>query len=175
MKSFKKNQVALLCSSVAMGGAGFNADAFLSMVTEAKMQDSVIPHPAGEFEGAIDSVKLKNGTSKTDGALWVKVTAKIRCTDANAVADSGLEELFVYDDFFLDLTDDNGLDNGANRNVALGKYRSAIGKNEDGEEFSISMLKDSAIAYTVKHRMNESGEPSAYVSAVYAVEGDEEA
>jgi len=172
MKTFKKSTITVLTSSIALGG--FNAESFLSTVTEAVTQDTVIPHPEGDFEGNIDDFKLKDGTSKSDGKVWVRATAKIRCLDKNAVADSGLDDLFVYDEFFLDLTDEGGLDMGGNKNVSLGRMRTATGLNVEGEEFSLNMLKNTQVGYTVKHRLNDQGEPRAYVSSVYAPDGDDE-
>ena len=152
----------------------FNAESFLNQTIETVTADKTIPHPEGDFEGQITKIDFNHGTSKDSGKVWVRMKATIKCLDPQVAADVGLDEVKVYDDFFIDLTDEGGLDMSANRNIRLGKYRTAAGMNNEGEEFNLQMLEGATIGYTVNHKLNSEGDPRAILKTVYNPEEGEE-
>lgn len=148
----------------------FNAEAFLNQTVETVTADTTTPHPEGEFEGQIVDLNFNSGTGKESGKTWVRLKVTIKCLDAQVAADMGVEEAKVYDDFFIDLTEEGGLDCGTNRNIKLGKYRTAAGMNEEGEEFNIGMLNGATVGYKVAHKLNDAGDARAILQSVYEPE-----
>lgn len=149
----------------------FNPDIFLTQAVTGSNAEERIPHPEGQdFPGQIKDLKIDSGTNKDSGRQWAKVTAQIEALDRQALADVGLEECVVHYPFFLDLTDEGGLDMGVNRNVGLGKIRAACGMNSEDEEFSLIQLKGQRVSYSIVHKLNQNNEPRAEVSSVTAPE-----
>jgi hypothetical protein len=62
----------------------------------------------------------------------------------------------VRQSIMLDLTaDGNGIDFGKGRNIGLGRLRTALGQNQNGQPWNFSMLGNQVARVKVKHRMVE--------------------
>lgn len=148
--------------------SNFNADAFLQQTVAAKMADVRVPVPEGDHAVQVRELTFRDGTNK-DGKPWVQMTVKAAVLDPNVAAEMEVEEAFLYSRIFLDLTDDGALALGTNKNVELGKLRTAAGQNSD-DEWNLGMLQGAELGFSVEHTMNDKGEPSANVRGFYEIE-----
>lgn len=146
----------------------FNADAFLQQTVSEKMADSRTPVPEGDHLTQIEELSFKDGTTK-DGKPWVQMTIKAEILDPNVASEMGVENAYLYHRIFLDLTDDGALALGVNKNVELGKLRTAANQNGD-DEWNLGMLQGATVGFVVEHRMNDNSEPFAEVRGYYSEE-----
>ena len=73
---------------------------------------------------------------------------------------TGLDRPMVRQDIWLDLDESGRIAQGKNKNVRLGRVRSAVGQNTDGQPWSPSQLRGAGpVLIMVGHRYNkETGE-----------------
>lgn len=143
----------------------FNADAFLQQTVTEKMADKRVPVPEGEHLCQIRELSFKDGSTQ-EGKPWVQLTMKAAVLDPNVAQEMGVDEAFLYHRIFLDVTEDQQLATGTNKNVELGKLRTAAGQNGDGE-WSLGELQGAEVGFVVEHKMNDSGDPSAQVRGFF--------
>lgn len=158
----------------------FNADAFLNQTVEAVMDTFRVPFPAGDHDDLqIKEVKINSGVNtkgQNVGKTWAQIELKLVSTDPNVRDEmkvEGDQDAAVFYREFLDLDDNGNLDVRSGKNIKLGKIRKAVGQNTE-EAWSLINLRGAMIGARVKHKLNESGDAYAEVSAVYGEEVDAE-
>ena len=156
--------------------AKFNADSFLNQTVEKVLDTKRIPMPEGDHdELVVKDLAVTSGTGKESGNLWVRLKAKLVCTDPNIKAEmklTGDAEPTVYWEEFINIDEDGNLDTSDGQNIKLGKLRQACGQNSS-EEWSINDLKGAVLGARIKWAFNGDGDPYAVVSSVYNPAGDE--
>lgn len=132
----------------------FDAANFMNAVFTEVNDDKRIPCPAGEFQAQIEKVEPTTGTiSKGEriGQDWAGLKITYNIEDQAVLALLGRDKVFVSDMLMLDLTPQGGLDMGPQRNVDLGRIRTATGLNTSGQPFSPTMLVGKRVKVSVKH------------------------
>lgn len=100
----------------------------------------------GLYVGVIGEIKMDSGIiGKGDntGKPWVSVVIPIKIDVPQELQDSLKlpSQLTFSDRAFLDLTDNNTIDNSPGKNRAQKNYRDATGLNNPGEPFSWLMVQ----------------------------------
>lgn len=107
--------------------------------------------PEGEYIARLDDFELSTAewTDKSTGQPRSAPTLRItwHILDEGVKAQLKMDQVRVQQDLFLDLDEATGqLSTDKNKNIQLGRIRTAVGLNEPGQRFSLSMLKGSAPA-----------------------------
>ena len=141
----------------------FNADQFMNTEVEGEMSTDYVPIPENEYRAVIKEVQART-TPK--GTPLMEVTWII---DDQEVRDLiGMDEPTARQTIWLDINEaTGGLDFGANKNVALGRLREALGQN-DGQPWSPNRLMGQVATVNIKHRLTDQGGVFAEVKGVRA-------
>lgn len=129
--------------------SNFDPDAFLSTTVSGPSPTHFEPIPEGDYTAIIEKVSPRiAGDYAFLDASWI-------LDDPQLMEKLGRRSLRVRQSIFLDLTPQGSLDTSANKNVALGRLREAVGQNGKGK-WALSNLNGAGPA-TVKvtHRTNE--------------------
>ncbi len=107
--------------------------------------------PEGEYLGRLDDFELSTAewTDKNTGQPRSAPTLRItwHVLDEGVKAQLGIDPVKVQQDLFLDVDEATGqLSTDKNKNIQLGRIRTAVGLNEPGQAFNLGMLKGSAPA-----------------------------
>lgn len=134
----------------------FDPKSILDLGTTDKFETEITLAPERDYTANIYEIDGRGGVK--DGRPWRALNIRWLVTDADDVkTELGIENLFLYQYIFLDLNEQGGLASGTNKNVALGKIRTAVGQNEEGEAWSIRDLIGAGPAVlTYKHKVNSS-------------------
>lgn len=117
----------------------FDLEAFENQQTTEAGSTSLSPIPAGEYLAIIDSAKLRSVTTKNGPSVMCDVTYLLQSPETAAKLKR--EKLSVRQSFFIDFTaDGKHFDMSEGRNTGLNKVRKAVGMNDPGKPFAISML-----------------------------------
>jgi len=136
-----------------MSDSMFDPEAFLDQTIEDSNDTKVIPCPAGDFLGIIDSYKVRRWEKKDDKTInGVSLDVLWLVEDENARQETGRDKVIVKQGVPLDVTEDNKIDMGKGKNVRLGRLRSALDLNQPGQPFSFHMLKGRMAKITVVQR-----------------------
>ena len=107
--------------------------------------------PEGEYLARLDDFELSTAewndkaTGQPRSAPTLRITWHI--LDEGVKAHLKMDQVRVQQDLFLDVDEATGqLSLDKNKNVQLGRIRAAVGLNEPGQVFSLSLLKGSAPA-----------------------------
>jgi hypothetical protein len=150
----------------------FNVEQFLNETVDAAELDTQrIPVPSGEYLGQIGTEKgdvdLKTGLSKKNQKPWMALQLKVRITDANLAAQlkrDPNEPIVLYYNTFVDLNEQGKTDWRPQKNINLGKIRSAVGQNKAGP-WSFMQLAGQPVKVSVKQKPGEDGEPRSEIVA----------
>ena len=127
----------------------FDPDTFMSMTTEEASETSFRPIPEGEYMAVIS--KIEGRTPK--GMSILDITWEI---DDEAVrAETGMDSPQIRQSIFLDINSEGGLERGPNKNVQLGRLRSALGQNNPGQAWSPAMLEGRVARISTSQRIVE--------------------
>jgi hypothetical protein len=128
----------------------FDPDDFMQQTIDAPIADDYVLCPEGEYEGRIEDFDSKifrtneftykqgpneglPGEMTTANLPWVINDDKVRAT-------LNRDKVIVFQPIILDFDDNGQLDTGLNKNVALGKVRTAVGQ-KDMQPWGISRLR----------------------------------
>lgn len=143
----------------------FDAQSFLDATVSSANDTEIIPVPVGEYFGIIDKVAPRQWQSKDGTKSGIALDIIWLVEDAGVKQQLGRETVTCKQGIMLDLNTSGGLDLSKGKNIGLGRLREAIGKNEEGQPFSFSMLPGLTAKISVTHRV--SGEDTfAEVKAV---------
>jgi hypothetical protein len=144
----------------------FDPDQFLNTsVTEANSTET-IPVPVGDWQAQATKVEVNQWQNKDDpsvSGLRLDVTWSIEDQSVKDIV--GRDTVTVRQGIMLDLTDTGQLDFSKGKNVNLGRLRAAIGLNEPGQPFAMSMIQGQMAKVRVKHEIYK-GAPAAQVDGV---------
>jgi hypothetical protein len=132
----------------------FDAQSFLDATVHTANDTKIIPVPVGEYFGIIDKIAARQWQSKdgTKSGLALDVTWLVE--DAGVKSLLGRDTVTVRQGIMLDITSQGGLDLSLGKNIDLGRLREAVGKNQEGEPFSFSMLPGLTAKIRVTHRID---------------------
>jgi hypothetical protein len=132
----------------------FDANAFLDSAISGSNDTKVIPVPVGEYMGIIEKVSPRQWQSKDGTSSGIALDIIWLVEDANVKQYLGRDTVTCKQGIMLDLTPSGAVDNSKGKNVGLGRLREAVGKNNEGESFSFSMLPGLSAKISVTHRIN---------------------
>lgn len=112
----------------------FNPDTFMTEQQTVQLDTEYTLIPEGEYQAVIKDVipRVVAGGSSILDLVWLIDDESVREL-------TGMEEPTCKQGLWLDLDANNHLEGGANKNLALGKVRTALGQN-DGQPWSPTML-----------------------------------
>lgn len=132
----------------------FDANSFLESSVSESNDTRVIPVPVGEYQGIIEKVEPRQWQSKDGTKSGIALDIFWLVEDSNVKSYLGRDTVTVKQGVMLDTTPAGALDTAKGRNIALGRLREAVGKNQSGEKFSFSMLPGLAARISVTHRIS---------------------
>lgn len=136
-----------------MSDSVFDPEAFLDQTIEGSNDTKIIPCPAGDFLGIVDSFKVRRWEKKDDKTVnGVSLDVMWSIEDENAKQETGRDKVLVKQSIGLDIAEDGKLDMGKGKNVRLGRLRAALDLNQPGQSFSFHMLKGRMAKVTVTQR-----------------------
>lgn len=130
----------------------FDANSFLSAVVTASNSTVVVPCPIGEYHGIIDKISPRQWQSKDGTKSGIALDVFWNIEDASVKQLLNRETIVVKQGIMLDLNAQGGLSTEEGSNVALGRLRASVGKNNPGEAFSFEMLPGLSAKVSVMHR-----------------------
>ncbi|QGH73600.1 MAG: hypothetical protein [Siphoviridae sp. ct7UA22] len=174
MKTLNKQTALIVMSamqvSLAYGHAGSKFDPTNLLHTGLNTEEIPTERtltPEGEHRFVIGKPRIESG--EKDGKTWVKVNLPLDLDDAGILAELGVARLQSSYSFFLDLTDDNQIATGPNKNVKLGQTYQAAGLT--GDEVTIAELEGRQVIGAVRHRLSEKSQTTYdEVTSLAAVE-----
>lgn len=147
----------------------FDAANFLNTVYTDTNATQYVPIPEGIFPCMTGIPNVASGVSakSTDGKPWYRLDLPIIIDDAGVREAMGRDEVKSKFSVMLDV-EDGVLSTATGRNVQLGRLREALGLNEPGQEFTLTMLSGKAAKCQVSHRAHPSrpGEVIADVTEI---------
>lgn len=141
----------------------FNPDTFMTEQQEVENATVFTPVPEDEYDAVISDVVAETAGN---GSPVLNVTWLIDSQEARDF--TGMEEPTVRQTIWLDLDANGKLEGGANKNVGLGKLRSALGQN-DGSPWSPSMLMGQPGRVVIKHNPSNKGDGVVYANVAAVV------
>ena len=133
----------------------FNPQEFLdSSITEAN-DTKITPVPIGEYLGIIEKTEARQWQSKDGTKTGIAVDVTWLVEDSAVKELLGRDVVTVRQGIMLDVLPSGALDMGAGKNVALGRLREAVGKNNPGDVFSFSQLNGLTAKIAVTHREHD--------------------
>ena len=115
----------------------FDPDKFMESVTSEAGSTKVEPIPSGEYLAIIDDTKVSQPGNAQSPLLEVHYLLQ----DEELKKKLGRQQLKVRQSIWLDTTENGGMDMAKGKNVKLGRLREALGMNQAGKPFKLSMLK----------------------------------
>lgn len=118
--------------------SAFDPEAFMRQETTEQNETRFEPVPEGEFVAMVDDLVIRNPKD----SVIADISWEIK--DEELRARLGMDDsrkILVRQSIFLDVEESGALSFGPNKNVQLGKLRSALGQNESGQPWSFEMLK----------------------------------
>lgn len=122
--------------------------------------------PEGEHRFVVGKPKIEDG--EKEGKIWVKLTLPMSLDEPSILAELNVKELKTSYTFFLDLTEDNLIATGPNKNIRLGQLFAACGL--EGDDVSISQVEGKQVIGSVKQRMSDRGNAYDEIAGLAAVE-----
>lgn len=131
----------------------FDAQSFLDSAISTSNSTKITPVPIGEYTAIIEKVLPRQWQSKDGTQTGVALDIFWLIEDEAVKAALGRTTITCKQGVMLDLLPSGALDSSEGKNVQLGRLREAIGKNQEGEVFSFSMLPGMAAKVSISHRV----------------------
>ncbi len=155
-----------------MNDTTFDADAFMNTNVDAPMATDLAGVPDGEYVamvGDFDSSAFKTITYNDKNGEQVSraiLEIPFPIQDDALKAKMGRESISHRESFWLDFDSNGKLDTGPDKNVSLGKLRSALGQNTNGP-WNPSMLKNMGpLRIVIRSRPNPKDPEKKYTNIV---------
>lgn len=128
----------------------FDASNFLNTTYTTATATAYVPVPEGVHNAIVGQIDVREGKGK-DNKPYYQLIVPFLIDSAEVRELLSRDEVKMTHRIFLDV--ENGvLATGPGRNVQLGRLREALGCNDEGQEFTLSMLTGKAAKVSVKHR-----------------------
>ena len=125
---------------------------------------SIIPCPEGEFPAIIKKFDIRAWSKEDRSGVMLDVHLDI--DDANAREVTQRDEVIVRHSCSLDvIKGPNGkpmIDERPGTNIDLGRLRTAVGMNTQGQDFNLNMLIGQPVKVLVTHRQNPDNPEEVY-------------
>ena len=125
---------------------------------------SIIPCPEGEFPAVIKKFDIRAWSKEDRSGVMLDVHLDI--DDANAREVTQRDEVIVRHSCSLDvIKGPNGkpmIDERPGTNIDLGRLRTAVGMNTQGQDFNLNMLIGQPVRLLVTHRQNPDNPEEVY-------------
>jgi hypothetical protein len=134
----------------------FDPSTFLDIQTKEANSTEYIPLDEGEYTGIVETVDVREWTSKKDPSkrgLALDIVWNV--DDQGQREKLSRDKVLCKQGIMLDLNASGGLETGKGMNVNLGRLREAVGLNKPGEPFSFRMLVGQVARVSVKNRIDE--------------------
>lgn len=143
----------------------FDANSFLdSQISGANSTERILVEP-GVYSAFVADLKSATGFSEKNNQQWARMDVVFEIQDEHQQERTGRARILITYGIMLDLDANGDLDMGRGRNVRLGKFRKALGKN-DGP-FNPRELMHLYAKVDIKHEIYNN-EPQEKISGVSA-------
>ena len=140
----------------------------VSELSEANVSSAnstnIIPCPEGEFPAIIKKFDIRAWSKEDRSGVMLDVHLDI--DDANALEVTQRDEVIVRHSCSLDvIKGPNGkpmIDERPGTNIDLGRLRTAVGMNTQGQDFNLNMLIGQPVKVLVTHRQNPDNPEEVY-------------
>ena len=140
----------------------------VSELSEANVSSAnstnIIPCPEGEFPAIIKKFDIRAWSKEDRSGVMLDVHLDI--DDANAREVTQRDEVIVRHSCSLDvIKGPNGkptIDERPGTNIDLGRLRTAVGMNTQGQDFNLNMLIGQPVKVLVTHRQNPDNPEEVY-------------
>jgi len=148
----------------------FDPEQFMNVTIEGSNDTKRPVVPAGEYRCQVFKLNPRSGTiekGERAGKHWCSYNVVLEVLDEAVKQELEQERVFVNYNVFLDLDDNNQLDMGRGKNVALGKLREAVNQNDPSSPWSFAMLLGQTLKANVTVGVNpKTGDEMNNVTAV---------
>lgn len=163
-----KNSTFILTAAIfGFAGSKFDPSNLLNTglsTDEIPAERTLIPE--GEQRFIVGKPKVESG--EKDGKVWAKVNLPLILDEPAVLQDLNVAELRSSYSFFLDLTEENMIATGPNKNIRLGQLFQAVGL--EGDDITINQVEGRQVIGNVKHRMSDRGVQYDEIAALAAIE-----
>lgn len=118
--------------------------------------------PAGEYMAQIEKYEGRQMPTSKGIATVVDITWVILDEEVKKITQ--LDKPTVRQSVFLELTDDQKLDTGAQKNIKLGRLREALSLNDPSKEFAFDTLLGQMALITVAHNPDKKDPEIVYAN-----------
>ena len=142
----------------------FDVSELSEAVVTAANSTNIIPCPEGEFPAIIKKFDIRAWSKEDRSGVMLDVHLDI--DDANAREVTQRDEVIVRHSCSLDvIKGPNGkpmIDERPGTNIDLGRLRTAVGMNIQGQDFNLNMLIGQPVKVLVTHRQNPDNPEEVY-------------
>ena len=142
----------------------FDVSELSEAVVTAANSTNIIPCPEGEFPAIIKKFDIRAWSKEDRSGVMLDVHLDI--DDANAREVTQRDEVIVRHSCSLDvIKGPNGkpmIDERPGTNIDLGRLRTAVGMNTQGQDFNLNMLIGQPVKVLVTHRQNQDNPEEIY-------------
>ena len=142
----------------------FDVSELSEAVVTAANSTNIIPCPEGEFPAIIKKFDIRAWSKEDRSGVMLDVHLDI--DDANAREVTQRDEVIVRHSCSLDvIKGPNGkpmIDERPGTNIDLGRLRTAVGMNTQGQDFNLNMLIGQPVKVLVTHRQNPDNPEEVY-------------
>ena len=142
----------------------FDVSELSEAVVTAANSTNIIPCPEGEFPAIIKKFDIRAWSKENRSGVMLDVHLDI--DDANAREVTQRDEVIVRHSCSLDvIKGPNGkpmIDERPGTNIDLGRLRTAVGMNIQGQDFNLNMLIGQPVKVLVTHRQNPDNPEEVY-------------
>ncbi len=152
----------------------FDEQSFLNSQTQSATSTKRIPIPVGTYSAVITEVKVRpNVAGKKDPTKSYNfldyVLDLVLTPEAQAVMETTEATIRRSYSIIVELNESGtALATGKGKNVALGKFREALGQNEDGKPWSPRTPVGKMVKAVVTHRTDDAGDALDQIEMVAA-------
>lgn len=153
----------------------FNEQDFLNGTIDGALDTKRIPIPQGEYTALIKDVKprvnVQGKKDPTKSYNFLDYSLSVVLTpEAQAIMETVEVEAKRNHSIIIEL-DETGtrLASGKGKNVDLGRFREAIGQNEDGKPWNPRMPVGKMVKVLITHRTLEDGSSADQIDKVSAI------
>lgn len=124
------------------------------------------PVPIGEYKAVVEDVDLEAFPGKKDPTkTYLRCTVSYRILDEEVIRKMERPTVTAVDGWLVDLTEGGDIDYSPDRNINLGRLRTATDCNKPGDAWSFPGFKGKVVKVKINHEMYD-GEPRTRVANV---------
>ena len=129
----------------------FDPESFLDTTINTQFATNIPPIPEGEHLCLVTALDPKVITGKSSGEDFFILEVECTVDTEEAREATGMKEPKARKSLFMDIDDDGCLKDGETDNVDLGKFREALGQNNENEDWKPSDMLGQVFIGSIYH------------------------